>query len=293
MNNDGDKSGYTDLNQEKQKFKNMLAKFPFEGEYVHVCAGSSELKPCCDLGDNGIGENTRYVVKLYPHHQAFVVWDYERHRDIKGAGKSLYLSVDWNKICPSGRVFLPRYKCLGQPHVGIEKVYVVGMGRMDEFFEHIDDYMEFNDQDEGFDEIKNKVNQEPILKKILSKAEESHLIKRKAYSSTKKTRDENFRTSVLEAYNSKCAICQCDLVEVLQAAHERGFEAATTEYDDPRHGICLCANHHLMYDKELIDIDLSKRSIKVNDNRIKEMAWYQEFINNGGKISERLEKSKS
>ena len=83
---------------------------------------------------------------------------------------------------------------------------------------------------------------------------------------------------MLAAYGHRCAICRCDISEVLQAAHEAGYDVAHTNYDDPNHGICLCANHHLMYDNNLLKINLDQLTIEVFEEKIKNMPWYQDFV---------------
>ena len=39
----------------------------------------------------------------------------------------------------------------------------------------------------------------------------------------------------------------------------------------------MCANHHLMYDNGLIDIDITNSSININDSRLNETLWFKEF----------------
>ncbi len=64
-----------------------------------------------------------------------------------------------------------------------------------------------------------------------------------------------FRAAVLKAYEYKCAICQLGFHEALDAAHiipwvsqHRSLRA------DPRNGICLCANHHRLFDAGWLSI---------------------------------------
>jgi putative restriction endonuclease len=63
-----------------------------------------------------------------------------------------------------------------------------------------------------------------------------------------------FRSAVLTAYRTRCAICSLKEVSLLQAAH-------IVDDIDPRgiasvvNGIALCAIHHLAYDRNLMGID--------------------------------------
>ncbi|MDX6705101.1 MAG: putative restriction endonuclease [Solirubrobacteraceae bacterium] len=63
-----------------------------------------------------------------------------------------------------------------------------------------------------------------------------------------------FRTAVLRAYATRCAVCRLREATLLQAAH-------IIDDRDPRglatvvNGISLCAIHHLAYDRNLLGID--------------------------------------
>jgi putative restriction endonuclease len=65
-----------------------------------------------------------------------------------------------------------------------------------------------------------------------------------------------FRSAVLRAYSTRCAVCSLREAELLQASH-------IIEDLDPRggatvvNGISLCAIHHLAYDRNLMGIDPS------------------------------------
>jgi putative restriction endonuclease len=63
-----------------------------------------------------------------------------------------------------------------------------------------------------------------------------------------------FRTAVLRAYTTRCAVCRLREAVLLQAAH-------IIDESDPAgvatvvNGISLCAIHHLAYDRNLLGID--------------------------------------
>ncbi|HEX8160104.1 MAG TPA: HNH endonuclease [Solirubrobacteraceae bacterium] len=63
-----------------------------------------------------------------------------------------------------------------------------------------------------------------------------------------------FRTAVLRAYTTRCAVCRLSEATLLQAAHN-------IDDRDPRgvatviNGISLCAIHHLACDRNLLGID--------------------------------------
>lgn len=64
-----------------------------------------------------------------------------------------------------------------------------------------------------------------------------------------------FRLAVLQAYEWRCAFCDISFVECLEAAHIIPWSTATREQRlSPTNGICLCANHHRLFDTGWITI---------------------------------------
>lgn len=58
-----------------------------------------------------------------------------------------------------------------------------------------------------------------------------------------------FRRAVLLAYASRCAFCGVSFTACLEAAHIIPWtEASHAERISPTNGLCLCANHHRMFD---------------------------------------------
>jgi putative restriction endonuclease len=71
-------------------------------------------------------------------------------------------------------------------------------------------------------------------------------------------RDPAFRRSILEAYDETCAVCGMKLVahngvSVNDAAHILPYSRYYN--DDIRNGICLCKNHHWLFDRFLLSFD--------------------------------------
>jgi uncharacterized protein YjbI with pentapeptide repeats len=62
-----------------------------------------------------------------------------------------------------------------------------------------------------------------------------------------------FRQSLLEAYNSRCAITGCNAQEALEAAHIIPYRK--TENNHPSNGLLLRADLHTLFDLNLIAID--------------------------------------
>lgn len=69
----------------------------------------------------------------------------------------------------------------------------------------------------------------------------------------------SFRIKVFRRYGIQCAVCDMQVVELLDAAHIVPKSARGT--DDPRNGLPLCALHHRAFDKGLFAIDPTTTSI--------------------------------
>lgn len=98
-------------------------------------------------------------------------------------------------------------------------------------------------------------------------------------------RDKEFRWKVLSAYGKQCAVCRCTEEKLLEAAHIKAV--ADGGNDDVRNGICLCANHHLMFDEKLIQIDFKNSCLSHVADSVKSMPWYDVFVESGAKLVQR------
>jgi len=118
--------------------------------------------------------------------------------------------------------------------------------------------------DESDDNIPKKIKNELSQKKV-----------RGRHTVEQWNRECAFRHAVLDAYNNQCAICHCKEKKLLQAAHI--VPVAKGGSDSVSNGICLCANHHLMFDSGLIKIDFKKLKLTYIAESVKIMPWYKEF----------------
>jgi putative restriction endonuclease len=83
---------------------------------------------------------------------------------------------------------------------------------------------------------------------------------------------QRFNCLVFQRYGEKCAVCDIDLVEVLDAAHIRPKKFHGS--DDPRNGLVLCTLHHRALDAGLFSInpdtlDLCYRNEGPDANRLR------------------------
>lgn len=223
-------------------------------------------------------EKASYAVKYYPNKKVLVAWDMMRRREHCGT-QNYTLGQKWGDLNPNPYTAYAAYFCFkGDGARWYDKAVVVGEFFFRDFFENPEKWLAFNSEDCTFpSELSSKED------KWLSDRE------RKIYSVSQRERDGRFHLAVLNAYEHQCAICRINIEEVLQAAHLHRYEVANTRLgaDNPENGICLCANHHLMYDRKLIDIDVKNSTLHVLDERIRQMPWYSEFERIGSKLVER------
>jgi len=104
--------------------------------------------------------------------------------------------------------------------------------------------------------------------KLISEFEKSNKyqteIVRKRYSVERISRDTHFREKVFSKYNPPhCIICGTKIKSILEAAHIKAVK--DNGNDSSENGICLCCNHHKMFDDNLIDIDTKHKYFSVND----------------------------
>ena len=227
----------------------------------------------CEVRNPKTNTDYRYVIKYFYWCKRIVIWNIGANKCIlHQAVENIQLKYDCYKIFYEKR-----------RNGNIDKILVMHEDFLFDFLDDYDAFMRYNEND----------SDESILsvKEIKWGSSEE----RKKRSVLQKARDYNFRKGVLKKYNYQCAICRCNITQLLEAAHERGYEACNTVADMVEHGICLCRNHHAMYDRKmdnsdayLIDIDLEKCSIQINDERIKKMTWYQKFIEDGEKLVESI-----
>jgi hypothetical protein len=145
-----------------------------------------------------------------------------------------------------------------------EKVLVLSVENLLSIYPRLYEYMQLNPFDTEY----------PSQGKIRT---DSRVIKdvRERVSVSRWDRDRHFREEVLASYNNKCAICRCQEISLLQAAHIE--PVACGGNDDKSNGISLCANHHLMLDNGLIEIDFMTRRLSYVEDTVKKMPWYEEF----------------
>lgn len=261
-----------DIEKEFKRFSSSIQRmFPQAHNQCSFYFGDPE-KPIHKVNKS---QTQKYAVCLFPTRDVFIVWNYELHRKHEKKGASLStvsLNRSWDDLL---KTTFPYYKKLGhRKDAPYEKVYVVKKEDYIIFFSDLDEYMRFNEYDMG--------ENHQLIGSEIAKQEENDYFnesQRKKYSSVKLQRKADFRQAVFEQYGCQCAVCRTEIQEILQAAHLHGYEVADTDLsaDTAEHGICLCANHHLMYDRGVIDLNISEKRVVIKNDIVVGTAAYKEL----------------
>jgi hypothetical protein len=74
-----------------------------------------------------------------------------------------------------------------------------------------------------------------------------------------------FRKTLMDAYDSKCAISGCGFAEVLEAAHIHPYCVGGEGTNDPSNGLLLRADLHILFDLHYLSIDPRNYTIRFAD----------------------------
>lgn len=206
------------------------------------------------------------AVYLNPALQIAVLWDIKNRRENLSAKSTFlrlknelpYEDIEINCIA----TFYPCVKT--NEGLVYTKVVVMNFETLVNNVSELHNLLSFDEYDQNYP---SELNTRSLSNDITSRSRSS---------TSKWNRDCRFRKKVLGAYGGKCAICRCSEEKLLQAAHI--ISVAEGGDDDPNNGICLCANHHLMLDNDLIIIDHNNFKLSYVSPSVKEMAWYIEFV---------------
>ena len=224
-------------------------------------------------------EKATIAIYIHPVYNIAVIWDLENRKKLNKSIKNPTLNYRWEELLPCltqiNAFYIGRRNSDGT--YSYEKVLAVKTERLLEVLDNYSLYSAFNPLDLEFP------------RSIKSDSPDIHWCPdefRNRVSTERWMRDARFRTAVLESYHSKCAICRCQEEKLLEAAHI--VAVADGGSDCLENGICLCANHHIMFDKGLIRIDHRKHELTYVAESVKCMPWYIEFCNKyKGKVMER------
>lgn len=218
---------------------------------------------------NATGENyfgADMAVYIHEKLRKAAVWNLEARRKSNHIVKNLSFGNLWSNIVLEPGKIIGEYKKMGNgSDAPYEKVLFLDIDTLFSIRDELYEYLQINSDDIGFPkDIDNSVYE--MLPDNM----------RKRYSTSYWERNRRFRNAVLHAYDFQCAICRCHEEKLLEAAHIKAVADDGT--DELNNGICLCANHHIMFDKGLLKIDFKERRLSYLDDGLKDMPWYNVFI---------------
>ncbi len=242
---------------------------------------------CCFVGITPNGASTSEI--LFKREEPYdLIIGYSRYRDMyvvwnpylhlfRGSVFNVSIGRFSTNTRRNTEGFLAVYSSLNDRKHSYEKKLLV---TPDYIFEFCKSWREFLLPDEKDDQYNKKVlwadRYSPEPKSWEKINERPEVIERRRDIVSRARRDSQFRSKVLEAYGNQCAICRCHISEVLEAAHIYDVQFGGNDKID--NGICLCANHHKLYDKGLINIKWEDKSLTINNPEVRSMDWYQRFM---------------
>lgn len=240
------------------------------GDKLTCCIGEPYAKIQYNLNSN------QYDIAVYCNkkYKIAIVWDV-KHRIQNGwKGTTLSFAKNWNEIVLSDdglECFYKRFNTTSGRKS--EKILAVSFDTLDKIKYDLYEYLKFDIDDIG----------------IPKKSEDTacvwtNAINRERISTSTWKRNYKFRKAVLENYNYKCAICDCGEEKILEAAHI--IPVNSSGNDKVENGICLCRNHHRMFDEKLIELNFENHTI-INISKSVE-----KYVNNGKTFSRGKHESK-
>lgn len=198
-----------------------------------------------------------------------IVWDLKHRKRCGATARNLSLSKSWSEIKKDKDEIFYSYKNFKTENgYECEKVIWFSYEIFSELLPDIFEYLKFE-----LDEY----NEIPEYDKYITNPNYDWTVKenRERISTSTWKRKQIFRKKVLDVYENQCAICRCTESKILEAAHI--ISVADGGSDDINNGICLCRNHHRMFDEKLICINFDTLRLDYVSPTVKKMSWYSEF----------------
>lgn len=204
----------------------------------------------------------------------YFAWNAYVHRLIVDEQTTHTLSVPRKYVRHENRVSIEGMEAIYQQLQGDtpnhEKFLIIEPAFLKEFCSNPFAYLMPDPQDENYKEsthFASPNHPEPYIYKANSNFIAAMPVSREYTSCRRIKRDARFRNQVFSMHKYPCcAICGTDILEILEAAHIIAVKDGGK--DAPENGVCLCANHHLLFDSQLFHIDPKTRKIYGIDPRL-------------------------
>lgn len=201
-----------------------------------------------------------------------MAWSAHLHNFIHSKANTLTLTADY----PRAGVQEDEIKCVytyRNTH-GFEKIAFIGPNALYEFCMNFDYYLTPRSSDVDFKSPALYISDDGEFKTlVLNDNEVVSFTSRAKESVSRLRRDPSFRKRVLEEYGYRCIVCGCSEERILEAAH-----IVDVQYDDDdstANGLCLCCNHHKLYDSALLSFDWDNQTFCCSSISEQSMPWYE------------------
>jgi hypothetical protein len=229
----------------------------------------------CKVAFTGVGNNGTATSEVYysPEHPDIIL-GYNSNKQIYYVWNAYLHSTSCmptiSKKIDQSSPILSCYAPTNDGKNNYEKKLIVCSDKIEYFFNHWEELLVPCANDEGFFNginvlWANRENPEPKTWREEFETGDT-LLERERIISERYARDSSFSKKVLQNYDNQCAVCRCRITEVLEAAHIRAVKDFGN--DSLGNGICLCRNHHVLYDRHLLKLN-SDFTFSTEDERLK------------------------
>ncbi len=205
----------------------------------------------------------------------FVAWNSQIHNHIHNPNACpIVRTANYSNIEISDDEIRTVY--MHRRNYGYVKIAFIGMAALHRFCSNFDFFLAPNPSDDNFQSpamCVTNTGELGFINDIQSDSEIDKTIRQREYISRFK-RDSTFRNRILKEYNYQCVVCGCTERKILQAAHI--YDVKYGNDDSTDNGVCLCANHHILYDSGLLNINWENGTFSCISESEQKMPWYLE-----------------
>ena len=224
-------------------------------------------------------ENSHLVFYYHKKWKCYIVWNASILKQADRNSESANFSYGEELICrikqgipPNIESFDKRILYQGkQDHY--EKVVLVPENKIFDFCICYEDYIYPSPEDLKSRAYLFALPNDDNVVELNAKVDSYGKVIRERDRISRARRNPYFRDLILKKYNSTCIICGCQEEIILEAAHIKGV--AEGGDDSAENGICLCRNHHRLFDAALLEIDLKNNKFYCSSESEKKMEWYK------------------
>ena len=246
---------------------------------------------CCQADNPSVGiqklMTSDMVISYSKLYEIFIIWNSHLHRYLHSTDQcTLNYGTGYPlpRILKSSQAITARYVSRNNTSkfgdnvqkTAYEKVVFVKREGLLEFCLHYEDYLYPDAEENGFHEPAIlALPNEPI--RFLTAKDNAGCqlaILREKDTIARIRRDPHFRDKILRKFGNTCLVCGTQETTILEAAHI--ISVSDGGSDDAENGLCLCRNHHRLFDAGLMDVCLESNSYTCRSEAEKEMAWYKE-----------------